>query len=167
MSFAVCRPCPSSAFRVIPRAERARRRPSRGNGRPGRNRTRNPRFWRPVLYQLSYRPAVIARVSPRRLFRLLVLRVLVALRTVLFLNEPVGVFLLVFLRRVVPALALVTGENDGISHDHVSLPSPSPGREGLFARFLTARSMPLPVLAFVGAQHESESTLTPLSKTMR
>src|SRR5437899_3276776 len=24
--------------------------------RPGRNRTCNPRFWRPVLYQLSYGP---------------------------------------------------------------------------------------------------------------
>ena len=26
-------------------------------GRTGRNRTRNPRFWRPVLYQLNYCPA--------------------------------------------------------------------------------------------------------------
>jgi hypothetical protein len=26
------------------------------NSRPGRNRTCNPRFWRPVLYQLSYGP---------------------------------------------------------------------------------------------------------------
>ena len=26
------------------------------NDRPGRNRTCNPRFWRPVLYQLSYGP---------------------------------------------------------------------------------------------------------------
>ena len=31
--------------------ERQRRR-----NRPGRNRTCNPRFWRPVLYQLSYGP---------------------------------------------------------------------------------------------------------------
>src|SRR6266567_3550524 len=28
----------------------------RGFYRPGRNRTCNPRFWRPVLYQLSYGP---------------------------------------------------------------------------------------------------------------
>src|SRR5712692_4851926 len=28
----------------------------RGRYRPGRNRTCNPRFWRPVLYQLSYGP---------------------------------------------------------------------------------------------------------------
>ena len=28
----------------------------RGQSRPGRNRTCNPRFWRPVLYQLSYGP---------------------------------------------------------------------------------------------------------------
>src|SRR6267142_1745729 len=33
------------------RAERQRLR-----NRPGRNRTCNPRFWRPVLYQLSYGP---------------------------------------------------------------------------------------------------------------
>src|SRR5712691_2953367 len=29
---------------------------SRSPDRPGRNRTCNPRFWRPVLYQLSYGP---------------------------------------------------------------------------------------------------------------
>ena len=29
---------------------------SEDNGRAGRNRTRNRRFWRPVLYQLSYCP---------------------------------------------------------------------------------------------------------------
>ena len=29
---------------------------SEENGRAGRNRTRNRRFWRPVLYQLSYCP---------------------------------------------------------------------------------------------------------------
>ena len=27
------------------------------NGRGDRTRTRNPRFWRPMLYQLSYSPA--------------------------------------------------------------------------------------------------------------
>ena len=33
--------------------------------RPGGNRTPNPRFWRPVLYQLSYGPSVpAARESP-------------------------------------------------------------------------------------------------------
>ena len=39
----------------LPRAKK----PPRGVrrlGRPGRNRTCNPRFWRPVLYQLSYGP---------------------------------------------------------------------------------------------------------------
>ena len=37
--------------------------------RPGRNRTCNPRFWRPVLYQLSYGPkprAVLADPTARR-----------------------------------------------------------------------------------------------------
>lgn len=33
-------------------------------GRTGRNRTRNPRFWRPVLYQLNYCPATFI---PQRL----------------------------------------------------------------------------------------------------
>ncbi len=32
----------------------------RGPSRPGRNRTCNPRFWRPVLYQLSYGPKGVA-----------------------------------------------------------------------------------------------------------
>ena len=34
-----------------------RRRKIGGNGRSGRIRTRGPRFWRPMLYQLSYTPA--------------------------------------------------------------------------------------------------------------
>src|ERR1043166_2594267 len=42
----------------IDTAGRARGRDAlrRGPSRPGRNRTCNPRFWRPVLYQLSYGP---------------------------------------------------------------------------------------------------------------
>jgi hypothetical protein len=31
----------------------------RGRSRPGRTRTCNPRFWRPVLYQLSYGPRTL------------------------------------------------------------------------------------------------------------
>src|SRR6202521_398093 len=31
--------------------------PARGPGRSGGARTPNPRFWRPVLYQLSYTPS--------------------------------------------------------------------------------------------------------------
>src|SRR5437667_9854117 len=42
----------------------------RGPSRPGRNRTCNPRFWRPVLYQLSYGPMSVAggtyRIRGRR-----------------------------------------------------------------------------------------------------
>src|SRR4051812_28212456 len=40
-----------------------------GPDRPGRNRTCNPRFWRPVLYQLSYGPRkkhVVRRYVVRR-----------------------------------------------------------------------------------------------------
>src|ERR1700758_5283930 len=34
------------------------------NGRSGGARTPNPRFWRPVLYQLSYTPSVDPESSP-------------------------------------------------------------------------------------------------------
>ena len=39
--------------------------PAPPHHRPGGNRTPNPRFWRPVLYQLSYGPTN----QPRRFFR--------------------------------------------------------------------------------------------------
>src|SRR5262249_15930309 len=35
-------------------------------GRPGGNRTPNPRFWRPVLCQLSYCPSFTPRSAPLR-----------------------------------------------------------------------------------------------------
>src|SRR6185436_11325061 len=36
------------------------------SSRPGRNRTCNPRFWRPVLYQLSYGPKRSGGMAVRR-----------------------------------------------------------------------------------------------------
>src|SRR3989454_4862641 len=41
---------------VKPRSRISRYEASHLINRPGRNRTCNPRFWRPVLYQLSYGP---------------------------------------------------------------------------------------------------------------
>ena len=38
-------------------------------GRGGRDRTRDPRFWRPVLYQLSYTPPEAEAADHRRVRR--------------------------------------------------------------------------------------------------
>src|SRR2546425_2671001 len=44
-----------------PLGDKNRSEASRSPDRPGRNRTCNPRFWRPVLYQLSYGPKLLRR----------------------------------------------------------------------------------------------------------
>ena len=61
------------------------------DGRGGRIRTRDPRFWRPMLYQLSYTPASYHRDMRRRprLAGLLVRRVLVAAAAELLELHPV------------------------------------------------------------------------------
>src|ERR1700686_1697366 len=69
-------------------------------GRADRTRTCNRRFWRPQLYQLSYRPIW-------RLFRFTVGPVAAAKPAVLGKLEPIAGVLLVFLRVVVPPLTLV------------------------------------------------------------
>ena len=52
---------------IVSTRPRSRRLRSNGSGRPGGNRTPNPRFWRPVLCQLSYWPtSAIARVDATR-----------------------------------------------------------------------------------------------------
>ena len=79
-------------------------------GRPGGNRTPNPRFWRPVLCQLSYWPA-----TPRLYFVSRCARVLPAERTVLLHLQPLGRLLLVLRRRVVAALALGAGQGDDVA----------------------------------------------------
>ena len=38
-------------------------------GRPGGSRTHNPRFWRPVLYQLSYWPKINFHIPQRQASR--------------------------------------------------------------------------------------------------
>src|SRR5580700_2634816 len=89
------------------------------SGRADRTRTCNRRFWRPQLYQLSYRPLGFAfgesstigtsrLCAPPRIC-LLGFRVgfvAAAKAAVLAQLEPVGRVLLVFERVVVPALAL-------------------------------------------------------------
>ena len=39
--------------------------PVNKSGRGDRNRTRSPRFWRPMLYQLSYSPATVIMLAQR------------------------------------------------------------------------------------------------------
>src|SRR5262249_41727250 len=93
------RPVSSATF-LIPR-----------NGRPGGNRTPNPRFWRPVLCQLSY------GLRNCGLLRLLVIRMLPAEAAVLRKLQPLSRLLLVFRRAVVAPLAHRAGERDDVSHN--------------------------------------------------
>src|SRR5688572_4832511 len=74
-------------------------------GRRGRTRTDNHWFWRPELYQLSYAPS-------GRSLRLAVQRMAAAPRAVAPKLEPVGIVLLVLLRRVRALAALGAGELD-------------------------------------------------------
>src|SRR5215210_6772574 len=76
-------------------------------GRGDRTRTYNRWFWRPVLCQLSYTPAI-----GRALLRLAVKRMTTVPGTVLHQLDPVGIVLLVLARRVRPLLALGAGELD-------------------------------------------------------
>src|SRR5437867_3682076 len=102
-------------------------------GRPGGNRTPNPRFWRPVLCQLSYWPSRLTRVgtgawglgagttqppvpSLQPLLRLLVRSMFSAEAAELRELQPLGRFLLVLRRAVVAPLALGARERDQISH---------------------------------------------------
>jgi hypothetical protein len=81
-------------------------------GRPGGTRTPNTRFWRPVLYQLSYWPTLA-------LLLLLVRRVLAAERTELAQLDPLGRLLLVLGRAVIATLALAARHLNDVAHDSV------------------------------------------------
>ena len=96
-----------------PRASRAE------VGRPGGNRTPNPRFWRPVLCQLSYWPTAARIACPRKrrgLLLLFVRRVLPAESAVLVHLDSLGRLLLVLRRAVVAAFALAARQLDDVSH---------------------------------------------------
>src|SRR6266545_4848611 len=84
-------------------------------GRPGGTRTPNPRFWRPVLHQLSY--------WPMSLLRFLVRGVLAAEAAVLAQLQTLGGLLLVLRGVVVPPLAVGALEDDVVAHRYLpSLP---------------------------------------------
>lgn len=95
------------------------------SGRRGRTRTRNLRFWRPLLYPLSYTPRWVQKgqgPSPAALrsrtrtlialFRLSVRRVLVAARTVLLQLKPSLIVAPVLLCGVIALFALRTRQSD-------------------------------------------------------
>src|SRR2546430_2560512 len=92
-------------------------------GRPRGARTPNLRFWRPLLYQLSYWPASAAKAckstalttySPA-LFRLPVNRVLPIVTAELLELQLLRHRLLVLRRRIVPTFALGALERDDFS----------------------------------------------------
>src|SRR5258706_5558722 len=123
------------------------------SGRPGGSRTPSPRFWRPVLYQLSYWPkttisirlfapnrapgswlqAFWLRACPRlaqrpepgvrSLFRLFVPGVLPAIPAVLAHLDALGRLLPVLRGAVVPALTFVARQGNDVSHKGSRLPA--------------------------------------------
>jgi hypothetical protein len=101
-------------------------------GRGGRARTRDPRFWRPMLYQLSYTPAVPTTICPafrpvpaargtgQPVFaspsaRLPMQSMLIAPRAELLVLHSVRMESLVLLVCVVPLLALFAGKDNDLS----------------------------------------------------
>src|SRR5436305_10103635 len=86
------------------------------SGRGGATRTPDPRFWRPLLYQLSYTPVPVGANSIRRLPPLLgflVGGVFPAPGAELLDLQPVGVILLVLHGGVVALLTCLTLQGDG------------------------------------------------------
>ncbi len=81
-------------------------------GRTGRNRTRNPRFWRPVLYQLNYCPAT----SINQRLALFVICVFPAGGAELLQLHSVRMLALVAGRSIITIFAIFAGKDDYISH---------------------------------------------------
>jgi hypothetical protein len=81
-------------------------------GRAGGARTPDPRFWRPVLYQLSYSPTK----NEGTLARLLMHSVGPAPATVFLQLDAIRVVLLVLVRVVVATLAFLASERDELTH---------------------------------------------------
>src|SRR5687767_14080448 len=108
-------PSPPLPLCVLLPAPRVRLPPQ--SGRTGGNRTPNPRFWRPVLCQLSYCPSSQLRpIHNPQLLGLLVPCVLAAVPAVLAQLEPLGRLLLVLRRAVVPPFALVARQRNDVAH---------------------------------------------------
>ena len=84
------------------------------SGRPGRNRTRNHRFWRPVLYQLSYWPTPDLPEKLRYLARFSVNRMLPAEPTVLLEFHAIRVQPAVLVRIVIATGAITAGQRNQI-----------------------------------------------------
>src|SRR5260221_13561461 len=109
-------PPPLISLPLVPRRSHA--------GRTGGNRTPNPRFWRPVLCQLSYCPNQNVKMwiskSPHfqisKLLRLPMRLVAPAEAAVLAQLQPLAGLLLVLCRAVIPALTLAARQADDVSH---------------------------------------------------
>ncbi|MBF8270955.1 MAG: hypothetical protein HW380_60 [Magnetococcales bacterium] len=88
------------------------------HGRTGGNRTPNPRFWRPMLCQLSYCPSCFVRPKPTSLLdlTLLVQGMLVTKRAEFAEGQFVGGVALVLVGRVVAPLAFLATKADQVSH---------------------------------------------------
>ena len=94
------------------------------SGRPGGTRTPNPRFWRPMLYQLSHRP--VSFEPPRRLhstpqytgrlLHLFMRCVLPALSTELTQLDAIRLLSFILRRNVVSILTLAALQRDDLSH---------------------------------------------------
>ena len=80
-------------------------------GRTGRNRTRNPRFWRPVLYQLNYCPATLFFS-----LALFVVCVFPAGGAELLQLHSVRMLAFVACGRIITVFALFASQDDYISH---------------------------------------------------
>ena len=80
--------------------------------RPGRFRTHDPRFWRPVLYPLSYWPILTS------LLRLLVRRVFAAMPTKLFYLKAIGRPCFIFRRGIIPIFTFRTFHLNNDSHKY-------------------------------------------------
>jgi hypothetical protein len=81
------------------------------SGRPGRNRTHNPRFWRAVLCQIELL-AYVGAGFHQLLFGLAMQRVLAATRAIFVqLNTP-RIITPIFLRGVIALLAIRTCQSD-------------------------------------------------------
>src|SRR6188508_2148320 len=86
------------------------------SGRPGGNRTPSPRFWRPMLCQLSYWPTNQPLTNRQRLLAFLVRRVLPAVAAELVELQPLRALTPVLGRAVVPALAVPACQRDDLAH---------------------------------------------------